>query len=57
MEHSYLFEIVETGEEIIVEEESLERAYDKIEEEIGMECDFIEEVSNEEAEMLGYDVY
>lgn len=57
MEHSYLFEIIETGEQIIVEEKSLVRAYEKIEEYIGMECEFIEEISGEEAEMLGYDTY
>ena len=57
MEHSYLFEIIETGEQIIVEEKNLVRAYEKIDEQIGMECDFIEEISVEEAEMLGYDTY
>ena len=57
MEHSYLFEIIEPGEQIIVEEKSLVRAYEKIDEQIGMECDFIEEISGEEAEMLGYDTY
>lgn len=57
MEHSYVFEIIETGEQIIVEEKNLVRAYEKIEEQIGMECDFIEEVSEDEAEMLGYDTY
>lgn len=57
MEHSYVFEIVETGEQIIVEEKSLTRAYEKIEEQIGMECEFVEEVSEEEAEELGYDTY
>ena len=57
MEHSYVFEIVETGEQIIVEEKSLVRAYEKIEELIGMECEFVDEVSFDEAEMLGYDTY
>ena len=57
MKHSYVFEIVETGEQIIVEEKSLVRAYEKIEELIGMECEFVDEVSFDEAEMLGYDTY
>lgn len=57
MKHNFVFEIIETGEPIIVEEKNLVRAYEIIEEEIGMECEFIEEVSDYEAEMLGYDTY
>lgn len=54
----YLFEIIETGEQILCEETSLEGALETLGEYFDLdELQFIEELSVEEGEWLGYDTY
>lgn len=56
--YDYLFEIVETGEQILCEEPTYEQALETLAQYFDLnELEFIERFSVEEAEILGYDTY
>lgn len=54
----YLFEVIETGEQILCEEASFEGALETLSNYFELsELEYICELSVEEAEILGYDTY
>lgn len=54
----YLFEIIETGEQILCEEADLEAARETLSQYFDLdELEFIDELSVEEGEWLGLDTY
>lgn len=56
--YDFLFEIIETGEQILCEEPTYEQALETLAQYFDLdELEFIERFSVEEAEVLGYDTY